>query len=168
MKLRKLTELALLTAIALIIFIVELRIPNLSPIYGIKLGLSNIITVYAVFHYQPSETAMLLLCRIILGAIFSSNLISLVYSLAGGMFCLAGMLCVKKYIPERMIWLCSILGAVFHNLGQITAAVVTMQTFAVISYLPFLIISGCVAGLFTGLCAQLLLNRLGKIRNIGN
>ncbi|MDE7120844.1 MAG: Gx transporter family protein [Oscillospiraceae bacterium] len=160
MKLRKLTELSLLTAVALMIFIVELRIPNLSPIEGIKLGLSNIVTVYAVFHYRASETAMLLLCRIILGAIFSSNLMALGYSLAGGMFCLAGMLCIKKYIPEHMIWLCSILGAVFHNLGQLTAAVLFMQTFAVISYLPFLMISGCIAGLFTGLCAQGVLKRL--------
>lgn len=166
MKLRKLTELAMLTAVALIIFIVELRIPNLSPVYGVKLGLSNIITVYAVFHYEPSETAMMLLCRIVLGAVFSSNLNALIYSLAGGMFCLAGMLSVKRYIPERMIWLCSILGAMFHNLGQITMAIIMMQTFTVISYLPFLLIPGCIAGLFTGLCAQMLLKRLGKIRDI--
>lgn len=56
MKTQKLTELALLSTVALIIFVIELKIPNLVPIPGVKLGLSNIITVYAVYHYLAKET----------------------------------------------------------------------------------------------------------------
>ena len=52
LKVRKLTELAMLTAVALILFVVELQIPNPFPIPGVKLGLANIITVYAVYHYR--------------------------------------------------------------------------------------------------------------------
>ena len=72
MNTKKLCLLSLLTAIALIIFIVELRIPNLVPIPGVKLGLANIITVYAVYHLKASETAIILFVRIFFGNCFQS------------------------------------------------------------------------------------------------
>ena len=74
---RKLTTLGLLTGLALIIFIVELRLPDLTPIPGVKLGLANIITVYAVFRFKPSEAVMLVAARIILArysAVISQHL----------------------------------------------------------------------------------------------
>ena len=114
MKVKKLTELALLTAIALIIFVIELQIPNPFPIPGVKLGLANIITVYAVYHYRATET--------LLGSFFSGNMMALMYSLSGGLLCLAGMLLLKRLLPEKYIWVCSVFGAVFHNIGQITIA----------------------------------------------
>ena len=77
MKTKKLTELALLTAAALIIFIVELRLPDLSSIPGVKLGLANIFTVYAVYRFSVKETFRMLLTRIILGALFTSNMLVL-------------------------------------------------------------------------------------------
>ena len=164
MKLHKLTELALLTALALIIFIIELRIPDLTPIPGVKLGLANIITVYAVFRYRPGETAMLVAARLLLGAMFTGNLSALLYSAAGAGLCLLGMLGVKCFIPQRYIWLCSVIGAILHNTGQIGAAIVLMRTTAVLTYLPVLLVSGCIAGLFTGLCAQFTVIRMEKLR----
>lgn len=92
MKIRRLSELALLTTVALTIFMIERQIPNPVPIPGVKMGLSNIVTVYAVYHYRPGEVWEMLLSRIILGAFFSGSLLSMGYSLAGGMFCLSGML----------------------------------------------------------------------------
>ncbi|MDE6149518.1 MAG: Gx transporter family protein [Ruminococcus sp.] len=160
MNTKKLTQLGLLTTIALIIFIVELRIPNLAPIPGIKLGLANIVTVYAVYHCTAKETALILFTRIILGSIFGGNMLALFYSLGGGTLCLMGMLFLRKVIDEKHIWICSVLGAVMHNIGQISVAVVVMKTTAVISYLPFLLISGCMAGAFTGLTAQILISRV--------
>ena len=73
MKTRKLTTMALLSAIALTIFMVEAQIPALVPIPGIKLGLSNIVTVYAVYAMGAKEGAAILFVRIFLGAIFSGN-----------------------------------------------------------------------------------------------
>lgn len=64
---KKITQLALLTAIALIIFVIEMRIPNLVPIPGVKLGLANIVTVYAVYHFTAKETMMIVLVRVLLG-----------------------------------------------------------------------------------------------------
>lgn len=154
MNAKKITELALLTTIALIIFVVELRIPNPIPIPGAKLGLANIITVYAVYHYQAKEVALIILTRIILAAFFSGQIIALLYSLVGGFLCLLGMLIICRFTDEKHMWICSILGAVLHNVGQITVAVIITSSLAILAYFPFLLVSGCVAGVFTGLCAQ--------------
>lgn len=78
-KVRKLTELAVLTAVSLIIFVIELQIPNPFPIPGIKLGLANIITVYAVYHYKAHEVAAMVAVRLLLGAVFSGNFMALIY-----------------------------------------------------------------------------------------
>lgn len=158
---KRITKLALLTTIALIIFIVELRVPNLVPIPGVKLGLANIVTVYAMYHCTANETMMIVFARILLGSIFGGNISAIFYSLGGAMLCLAGMLLLRCVIDEKYIWICSILGAVLHNIGQIAVAVVMMKTTAVISYLPFLLVSGCIAGAFTGVCAQILIGRVG-------
>lgn len=159
MRTKKLTELALMATIALTIFLVELRIPNPVPIPGVKLGLANIVTVYAVYRYRPSEVLLLVLTRIILGAVFSGNLMALLYSLSGGLLCLAGVLLLCRVIPEELLWTVSILGAVLHNIGQIGTAILVTGTPGVVAYLPFLLVSGCCAGAFTGLCAQFLIKR---------
>ena len=162
MKIKRLTELALLSAVALIIFVIELRIPNPFLIPGVKLGLANIVTVYAVFRYQPSETALIVAVRLLLGAMFSGNPSALLYSAAGAICCLLGMLLLRHVLPEKQIWLCSVIGAMLHNLGQIMAAVCIMQSFSVIAYLPLLLVTGSLAGAFTGICAQLLLKRIKR------
>ena len=160
MSVKKISRLGLLTAIALILFIVELRIPNLVPIPGVKLGLANIVTIFALYRYKPSETALILIARILLGSIFSGNMSSMIYSISGAVLCFAGMNFLCKIVPEKYMWIASILGAVLHNIGQTIAAVILMGTFSVIAYLPFLMLSGCIAGLFTGLCASFLTSRL--------
>ena len=160
MKAKKIAYLSLLTAVALIIFIIELRIPNLAPIPGVKLGLANIVTVYALYHFSPGDTALLLTARILLGAVFAGNISALVYSASGAFLCLVGMSVLRRFIDEKHIYIASILGAVLHNIGQTAAAVLMMRTLSVVVYLPFLLVSGCIAGLFTGLCAQVLVNKL--------
>ena len=80
MSAKRLAELAVLTAVSLIIFIIELQIPNPFPIPGIKLGLANIITVYAVYHYKPYEAVMIVAVRLLLGSVFSGNISALIYS----------------------------------------------------------------------------------------
>ncbi|MCR4795290.1 MAG: Gx transporter family protein [Ruminococcus sp.] len=160
MKTKRLAELALLTAVALIIFIIELRIPNLVAIPGVKLGLANIITVYAVYKYSAKEVAMVVFSRVLLGSIFGGNISAIIYSIAGAVMCLIGMLAVKRIVPVNYIWLSSIIGAILHNTGQIIIAIIIMRSFAVMYHYPYLIISGCIAGAFTGICAQLLIKRV--------
>ncbi len=80
---KRLTRMSLLTALALIIFTIEAQIPAPVPIPGVKLGLANIITVYAMFCLGPRDTLLMLLCRIFLGSVFSGQMMTLFYSLSG-------------------------------------------------------------------------------------
>ncbi len=162
MKTQRLALLGVLTALALIIFIVELQIPNPFPIPGIKLGLANIITVYAVYRFRAYETAMLVGVRITLGAVFCGNMMALLYSACGSFLCLLGMLFLRKLIDERHLWIASVFGALLHNTGQMAAALLVTQTPSLLLYFPFLVVAGCLAGAFTGLCAQLILPRIKR------
>jgi heptaprenyl diphosphate synthase len=160
---KRITRMALLTAIALTIFVIELQIPNLVPIPGVKLGLANIITVCAMFWMGPRDTACILVARILLGSFFAGQMMSLLYSLAGGFLCYLTMLFMRKLVTERQIWVCSVVGAIAHNIGQITVAVLITQTRALLYYLPVLMVSGIIAGVFTGLCAQFVVGRISAI-----
>ncbi len=154
---------ALLTAISLTIFMVELQIPPIVPIPGVKLGLANIVTIFAVFLLGPGDAACILLARILLGGIFSGRMIALLYSLSGGLLCFVVMLAMRRIVTEKQIWVCSIVGAIAHNAGQMSAAVFVTGTPAVLSYLPVLIISGICAGACTGLCGQFVVRRARKL-----
>lgn len=160
---RRLTRLALLTAIALTIFLVEAQLPPLTPVPGIKLGLANIVTVYAMFALGPGDALLILCARVFLGAVFSGQMMTLLYSAAGGFLSWCVLLPLRRLLTRRQIWLCSPVAGVFHNLGQLLAAAGVMKTWAVLAYLPYLVPAGILAGLFTGLCAQFLLDRLGKL-----
>ena len=160
MTVKRLTRSALLTAIALTIFLVELQIPSLAPIPGVKLGLANIVTVFAMFLLGPVDTLGILLCRILLGGLFSGRVMALAYSLAGGLLCYLVMLLLRRVVTNRQIWVCSVFGAAAHNIGQMAVAILITGTPALIIYLPVLMISGILAGLFTGLCAQFTASRL--------
>lgn len=162
MKAKRIAQLALLTALALIIFVVELQLPSFTPIPGIKLGLANVITVFAVYRYRAGEAALVLLARIILGSLFSGNMMAIMYSLTGGALCLLGMILLKRVIPLKHMWLCSVFGAVLHNCGQVAVACVVTGTVWIVWYLPVLVLSGCAAGVVTGLCAQFVALRLYK------
>lgn len=152
---------ALLTAAALILFTVEAQIPAPVPIPGVKLGLANIITVYAMFVLGPADTLCILLVRVFLGSVFSGAMITLLYSLSGGLLCYLIMLPLRKLLTPKQIWVCGVIGAVFHNLGQTIAAIAVFRSLTVAVYLPLLLLSGMITGLFTGLCAQFLIRRLG-------
>jgi len=165
-QLRRLTYMAVLTAIALTIFIAEAQLPDLIPIPGVKLGLANIVTVCAMFDLGPGPAAMILLARILLGSLYSGGM-TIVYSLAGGLCCYVVMLPLRKILSRRQMWVCSALSGAAHNVGQICAAVAVTGTPGVAVLLPPLIFCGLLTGLFTGLCAQFLLSRLDKIKKFG-
>ena len=101
---------------------------------------------------------MIVFCWILLAAIFSGNVTALAYSFAGSILCLAGMLLLKKIIDKNHIWLASVFGAILHNIGQMLIAILVMGT-GILVYLPFLLVSGCLAGAFTGGCAQIVVKR---------
>ncbi|MGI6027821.1 MAG: Gx transporter family protein [Candidatus Heteroscillospira sp.] len=162
MKANRLTRLALLTTIALIIFTAEAQIPVPVPIPGVKLGLANVVTVYAAFTMLPGETMMILFVRVFLGSLFTGNMLAMLYSLGGGALCLLVTLPLTKILTRHQMWIASAAGGVFHNLGQLIVAALVMKTLAVFAYLPPLLISGVITGCFTGLAAQSVTDRLSK------
>ena len=159
MKTGKLTLLALLTAIALTIFMVEAQIPALVPIPGIKLGLANIVTVFTVFALGPKEGCLVLAARIFLGAVFAGNFSTIFYSAAGGALAIAVTIGLRKILTKKQLWVAGALGAVAHSIGQMAMAVLLTGTPGLIVYLPVMIAVSIVTGTFTGLCAQFLVNR---------
>ena len=157
---RRLTRDAMLTGVALIIFTIELQLPPLTSIPGIKMGLANIITVYALFALGPGDAAAILAARILLGTAIAGNLSTLMYSAAGGCVCLLAMLLLRRMLTEKQLWVASVIGAAAHNAGQIAVAIAVTGTMGLLVYLPVLLMSGMIAGLFTGLSAQAVVNRM--------
>ena len=159
MKVRKLTLMALLTAIALTIFMVEAQIPSPVPVPGIKLGLSNIVTMFAVFVLGGKEALTILFVRVFLGAVFSGQFSTIFYSAAGGLLAWLVAVGLKRVLTRKQIWVAGCMGAIAHSVGQMIVAVLVTGTPGLVIYLPVMILCGIVTGLFTGLCAQLLVNR---------
>ena len=165
MKTKKLTTLALLSAIALTIFMVEAQIPALVPIPGVKLGLANIVTVFTVFALGAGEGVAVLFVRIFLGAVFAGNFSTIFYSAAGGACAILVTILLKKVLNKKQLWVAGCLGAVAHSIGQMAVAILMTSTPGLIVYLPVMIVACILSGTFTGLCAQFLVNR-GKLWKI--
>ena len=163
LKVRKLTLMALLTAIALTIFMIEAQIPALVPIPGIKLGLANIVTVFAVFALGPKEAASILFARIFLGAVFAGNFSTILYSGAGGLCAILVTIGLRKMLTMQQLWVAGALGAVAHSLGQMAMAIAITATPSLAMYLPVMILCSLITGVFTGLCAQFVNNRGNNI-----
>ena len=167
---KKIATMAVLTAVALIIFIVEAQINLPIVIPGVKLGLANAVTLFALFYGRVKErmvdslttidALMILLCRILLGAIFTGRPIAFIYSLVGGLLAFVAQVLVRKIVTHKQIWVCGAVGAVTHNIGQIAAAAFVTGTPAIFAYLPVLIIAGVITGVITGLIAQYTVERL--------
>ncbi len=160
----RITRLALLTAIALTIFLAEAQIPALTAVPGVKLGLANIVTVYTMFALGPGDALLVLSARVFLGAVFSGQPMTLIYSAAGGLLSWCVLCLLGRLLTDRQIWLASPVAAIFHNLGQLLAAAAVLRSWSVLAWLPYLVIAAVLAGLFTGMAAQALLRRLERIQ----
>lgn len=156
MPLKKLTLLSLFTTISLAVYAIESAVPPLVPIPGIKLGLANIVTLVLLRRFRAADALMVLFCRILLSALLFGQALSLLYSLAGGIFSLLVMAFVMRLLRKKMLFLTGAMGGLAHNTGQLLTALVITATPGVLSYLPFLIPGGILTGLFTGLCAGFL------------
>lgn len=167
MSAKRITVTAVLTAVALTIFIIEAQIPPPVPLPGIKLGLANVVTLFALFTLRKRDAFIILILRIILGSVYAGSVTGCIYSLAGGLVCFALMSISSLFLKEDMIWCVSVIGAIGHNVGQILVAVVMTHTIQVMWHLPVLIISAVVTGVFTGLVTQQILKHGGgKIKRM--
>ena len=156
MNIKKLTLLALFTTASLAVYVIESAIPPLVPIPGIKLGLANIVTLVLLRRFSARDALLVLFCRIFLSALLFGQALSLLYSLAGGMASLAVMAGVMALLQKKLLFLTGASGGLAHNLGQLFTACIITATPGVLAYLPFLVLSGIITGIFTGFCAHFL------------
>lgn len=149
-------------ALALIFSYVESLIPFHIGIPGVKLGLANLIIVIALYKMSLKEAYLLSVTRIVLAGFIFGNLFSILYSLAGGLLSLSAMALLKKMDGFSIIGV-SIAGGVMHNVGQLIIAMLVVETFSVIYYVPVLLIAGLITGLVIGIAANEMLKRLVNI-----
>lgn len=153
---------ALFLALSIAIYTLESFIPPIG-IPGAKLGLSNIVTLMALLYLGVKCGACILFLRIAITALFSGTIVSFLFSLFGGVFAFVIMSVIVKLLPNKLIWAASVMGAIFHNIGQLLAAIIIIDNINVVYYLPVLTVTAIATGAFTGLAAQFTDNRLGTI-----
>lgn len=162
---KKITINSLLISLALVLSYMERFIPlNLIvPVPGVKLGLANIVTMFALFYLGISSAVTITILRCLLSSFLFGGMSSLLYSLSGAFLALI-IMTILKYGYDKIFSLIgiSIAGAAFHNLGQILMASLMMRNAAIFSYLPLLLLTGLVTGLFTALVSFRLFSIIEK------
>ena len=156
---KKMTQLALAISLAMILSFIERRIPAFVAVPGVKVGLANIAVIFMLYKFGVKEAITVSVIRVILVALLFGSVVSLFYSISGALLSFAVMLTLKKLTPLKEVTV-SVAGGVMHNVGQIIAASIMLETNVVAYYLPFLILSGTIAGIVVGLAAALLIKRI--------
>ena len=159
----RLASFGVFVALALIFSYIETLIPFQIGIPGVKLGLANLVIVIALYRMPVGEVYLLSGVRVVLTGFLFGNLMSILFSLAGGILSLTVMWGMKRIRSVSILGV-SIAGGVFHNIGQLLAAALMVETYGVFSYLPVLLISGLLTGFVIGLAAGEMLKRIRSLQ----
>lgn len=157
---RKLTFMGVLLSLSLLFGYIEQLLAFTMIIPGAKLGLGNLVALLLIFsqNYNWREIFWFQLCRILLSSILFASVFSFAYSF-GGMVCsILAMYVAKEFFKMAPIAI-SMLGGVFHNVGQVLVAVFFVSKYVILSHLPYLLILGLVAGFCMGILSNLLSKR---------
>ena len=156
---KKTAYMGIFLALALICSYIETLIPFHIGIPGVKLGLTNIVIVWALYLLGAKEALMISVLRIILSGLMFGNAFSIAYSMAGGLLSFALMYLFKKTKKFKCVSV-SIAGGIFHNIGQLFVAAAIVQNYSIFYYIPVLFISGTLTGLLIGIISQELILRV--------
>lgn len=159
---KRVAKCGLLIALAMVFSYVEVLIPFNFGIPGIKLGLANLIVVVGFYSMKTTDVIAVSLVRIFLSGLLFGNLMSILYSLSGGILSIIVMLLLKRLHRFSIVGV-SIVGGVFHNIGQIIVAMLILENFAVAVYLPPLLIAGTITGMLIGILAMRMLPVIKKV-----
>lgn len=161
---KRLTVLSAMIAVAMILSYIESLVPAFVAVPGVKVGLSNIATVFTLYLLGIPAAVTVSIVRVFLSALLFGNFASLLYSLGGAVLALTSMILVKKVKIFSSIGV-STVGAIMHNAGQVAVACVIMENAAISLYIVPLVISGTVAGAVIGIVSGLLYKKLeGKLK----
>ena len=156
---KRVARLGLLVALAMVLSWVESLVPVPVVIPGVKLGLTNLVVIFALYRMSAAEAWRLSLVRVVLVAMTFGNAFSLWYSLAGAVLSLLVMMLLKKSGRFSLLGV-SLAGAVCHNIGQILVAMAVLRSAAAAAYLPFLLLTGTAAGVCIGIAGAVLVQRV--------
>ena len=160
---KKISYIAILTTLALVISVAENFIPlAFIPIPGVKLGLANIVTLFALCFLGFKESFTVLILRTFLSGMFSGNITAFFFSLVGGACALCIMYLLLKSNKFSLAGV-SIAGAAIHGIGQIFVACIMLNTISVIFYLPFLLFCALFTGAITGTISHFLFLHIKKL-----
>lgn len=152
----------MLIALAFIFSYIESMFPVPVPVPGVKLGLANLVNVVGLYTVGVAGTAAVSLIRIVLVGFTFSNMFSMIYSLAGGILSLMVMILARKSEAFGKAGV-SILGGIFHNIGQLTIAAFLTKTAGVFTYFPVLLAAGVVTGAVIGLLGGMIVERIAPV-----
>ncbi|HHY63861.1 MAG TPA: Gx transporter family protein [Clostridiaceae bacterium] len=166
---KKLALNSILISLAVVLSYMERFIPLdlIIPVPGIKLGLANIVTMFALFFMGLTSAVAVTVLRCILASFLFGGMSSLLYSLAGAFMALMVMTVLKTgYNKAFSILGISMGGAAAHNTGQILMASLMMRNAAIFAYLPVLLMTGLVTGLLTAIIAVNLFSIVEKNKSV--
>lgn len=157
---RRLARYALLTALAMALSWLESLVPLAGAVPpGVKLGLTNLVVIFALYRMSLRDAAAISLIRVVLVAFTFGNSYSFAYSLAGAALSLAVMALLKRSGKFSLLGV-SVAGAVSHNIAQVLVAMAVMETARLAWYLPVLLVSGIAAGVCVGAAGALIVKRI--------
>ena len=163
MRASKIARYGLLVALALALSYAESLLPS-PGVPGVKLGLPNLVVVFALYRLGTVDAWALSLARVLLASVLFGNGVGLAYSMAGAVLSLSVMCLLKKSgrFSETGV---SVAGGVAHNAGQVLVAVLLLETTRLAWYLPVLCLSGTVAGVLIGVVSALLVKRVPEFKS---
>ena len=159
---RKIAFLGLFVALAFVLSYIEFMLPLNIGIPGAKIGLANLVIMVALYTLGEKNAIALSIVRVVLVGLTFGNISMMLYSLAGAALSLFVLLIAKSWGKFSMIGV-SILGGVFHNVGQIIVAMLVLETKSLMYYLPFLIVIGTITGVIIGIIANLITVRVKRV-----
>ncbi|EHG19923.1 heptaprenyl diphosphate synthase component I [Selenomonas infelix ATCC 43532] len=159
MNLHRMTRIALLTALSLILFVLEGFLPLPLPVPGAKLGLAAIVTLIALHLLPTRDAGLMLTLRILLSSTLGGGVAPMLYSLAGGAASFTAMVLLKQHSQLSIVGI-SAAGGFLHNMAQLLVAAAVMQTTALFSYAPVLGFIGILTGIGIGIAAQVTLQKI--------
>lgn len=158
-KIKRICILGILIALSMIFSYLESLLVIIPAIPGFKLGFANVCVLFCLYKYSFKDAFVVLIIRIVLMGFLFTSLSMMLYSLAGGIIAFTVMYVLKKFNCFSVIAV-STAGGVFHNIGQIIVAAVSLNSIAIVSYLPLLIAAGMISGFLMGILAKELIYRV--------
>lgn len=159
-KTEKLALSAMLISVMMILSYIESLFPIAVSVPGIKLGLANSVLLFSLFYLGIPSSTILMLAKVFLSGYLFGNPNIMLYSLAGGITSLLGMILFIYGISKMSPITAGMVGAVLHNVGQVGVAMLQLQTFGLLYYMAVLMLFGLVMGGITGLACQMLMTRV--------